>query len=200
MKSIAFTRLLVLVLERLLVLLLAGLNPAGNAAAAPVVFTLDPEHSFVHFEVQHFGTSTSRGRFGPVSGEVTLDRLADRGEVAIRIATAGVDTGIPVFNARLRQADLLASSEFPEAFFVARNVRFDGNQVAEVRGEFTFRGVSQPLSLRKRHFGCRHDGGVEVCGGDFEGEVLRSEFGATFLLPLVSDRVRLIVQVEGWRR
>ena len=120
--------------------------------------------------------------------------------MGLRIATANVDTGLAIFNARLRQADLLASTEFPEAFFVARNFRFDGDQIAEVRGEFTFRGVSQPLSLRARRFGCRQDGSAEICGGDFEGELLRSEFGSTLLLPLVSDRVRLVVQVEARRR
>jgi len=177
-----------------------ALAAAGPAAAAPAVYVLDPEHTFVHFEVQHFGTSTSRGRFGPVTGEVTLDRAAGRGEIGLRIATANVDTGLSIFNARLRQPDLLASSEFPEAFFVARNFRFDGDRVAEVRGEFTFRGVSQPLSLRARDFGCRQAGSAEVCGGDFEGDLLRSEFGVTFLLPLVGDRVRLIVQVEARRR
>lgn len=178
---------------------LASLAAAGNAAAAPAVYTLDPEHSFVHFEVQHFGTSTTRGRFGPVTGQVTLDRALGRGELGLRIATATVDTGIPVFNARLRQADLLASTEYPQAFFVARSVRFDGERVAEVRGEFTLRGTSQPMSLRMRHFACRVDGSVEVCGGDFEGDFLRSDFGATFGLPLIGDRVKLIVQVEGRR-
>jgi len=72
--------------------------------------------------------------------------------------------------------------------------------LAEVRGEFTLRGVGQPLSLFARHFACRLDEGVEVCGGDFEGEVLRSDFGATYLLPFVADRVRLRVQVEGRRK
>jgi polyisoprenoid-binding protein YceI len=38
-----------------------------------------------------------------------------------------------------------------------------------------------------------------VCGGDFEGELLRSDFGATFGLPLIANRVRLQVQVEGRR-
>jgi polyisoprenoid-binding protein YceI len=154
----------------------------------------------VHFEVLHFGTSTSRGRFGPVSGVVMLDRAAGRGEVGLRIPTASVDTGLPVFNARLREGDLLASAEFPDAFFVARNFRFEGQILAEVRGEFTLRGVSQPLSLFARRFACRDDEGTEVCGGDFEGELLRSEFGATFGLPFVADRVRLVVQVEGRRR
>ncbi len=170
-----------------------------NAAAAPAVYVLDPEHSFVHFEVTHFGTSTSRGRFGPVSGEVTLDRAQGTGEVGVRIATAGIDTGLAVFNARLRQPDLLASNEFPEAYFVARQFRFDDGRLAEVRGEFTFRGTSQALSLRARLFACRTDGKSEVCGGDFEGELKRSDFGATFLLPFVGDRVRLLVQVEGRR-
>ena len=170
--------------------LLAALGLWGSGSwAQPATYVLEPGHSFVHFEVLHFGTSTSSGRFGPIAGEVSL-----------RVPTAGVDTGLPVFNARLRQADLLASAEYPDAYFVARNFRFQGGQLAEVRGEFTLRGVGQPLSLFARHFACRLDEGVEVCGGDFEGEVLRSDFGATYLLPFVANRVRLQVQVEGRRQ
>ncbi len=161
---------------------------AASAAAQPASYALDPAHSFVHFEVLHFGTSTSRG------GVVTLDRSAGRGEVSLRIPTAGVDTGLPVFNARLREADLLASAAFPDAYFVATRFRFEGDRLAEVRGEFTLRGVSQPLSLFARRFACRSGEGTEVCGGDFEGELLRSDFGATFGLPFVADRVRLVVK------
>jgi polyisoprenoid-binding protein YceI len=181
----------------LVLLLVAWSTPAAAAAA---VYELDPDHTFVTFEFQHFGTSTSRGRFGPVRGEVTLDRERGSGEVALRVATASVDTGIGIFNARLRKPDLLASDEFPEAFFVARRLRFEGEQLAEVRGEFTLRGVSQPLSLVAQRFACRDSEQGQICGGDFVGELLRSEFGATFGLPFVGDRVRLLVQVEGRRR
>ena len=178
-----------------------GLAPA---TAQPVVYALLPEHSFVYFEVLHFGTSTIRGRLGPLQGEVTLDRQAASGDVALRINTTSVSTGIGFFDARLRQPDLLASAEFPEAYFVARNFRFVGDQLAEVRGEFTWRGVSQPLSLHALRFGCRSEPAAAapdtICGGDFAGEVLRSAFGATFGLPFVADRVRLLVQVEGRRR
>lgn len=173
---------------------------ATAAGAQPAAYVLDPAHSFVHFEVLHFGTSTSRGRFGPIAGVVTLDRNGGRGEVSLRIPTAGVDTGLAVFNARLREDDLLASAAFPDAYFVATRFRFEGDRLAEVRGEFTLRGVSQPLSLYARRFACRSDEGTEVCGGDFEGELLRSDFGVTFGLPFVADRVRLAVQVEARRR
>jgi len=177
-----------------------GLWSSSGSWAQPATYVLEPGHSFVHFEVLHFGTSTSSGRFGPIAGVVTLDRAAGRGEVSLSVPTAGVDTGLAVFNARLRQADLLASTEYPEAYFVARSFRFEGQTLAEVRGEFTLRGVGQPLSLFARRFACRLDEGVEVCGGDVEGVVLRSYFCITYLLPFVGDRVRLVVQVEGRRR
>jgi polyisoprenoid-binding protein YceI len=173
------------------------------AQAQPRSYTLDREHSWVHFEVLHFGTSTIRGRIGPIEGSVTLDPAAGTGEVGLTIPTATVDTGLAVFNSRLRQDDLLASTAHPVAYFVARRFTFEGGRVQALRGEFTWRGVSQPLELRAQRYACReavHEGArVEVCGGDFEGEVSRSEYGATFGLPLVGDRVRLLVQVEGRR-
>jgi polyisoprenoid-binding protein YceI len=39
----------------------------------------------------------------------------------------------------------------------------------------------------------------EVCGGDFEAELLRSDFGSTFGLPFVGNKVRLLISVEGIR-
>ena len=187
-------------LLRLLPGWLSAVLGADAAMAAPAHYRLDPEHSFVHFEVLHFGTSTQRGRFGLLSGAVMIDREAGRGDLAVRVATAQVSTGLAVLDARLRQADLLASDEFPEAFFVATRFRFNAGKLAEVRGEFTWRGVSMPLSLLALRFGCRNDARGEICGGDFEGEFLRSEFGATFGLPLIGNRVGLRVQVEGVRQ
>ena len=174
------------------------------AVAQPVTYQFDPAHSWVHFEVLHFGTSTIRGRIGPVNGSVTMDPAAGRGDVRLTVPTDTVSTGLGFFDARLREDDLLASKAHPVAWFVATQFRFDGPRVASLRGEFTWRGVSQPLTLTAMRYACRSDktGGVpvQVCGGDFEGELLRSEFGATFGLPLIADRVRLIVQVEGRRR
>ena len=175
---------------------------AAPATAEPGVYALDPTHSFVNFELRHFGTSTIRGRFGPIDGSVTLDRAAGSGSVALSVATASVSTGLRVFDARIRERDLLASAEFPQASFVAARFRFEGDRLAEVRGEFTLRGVSQPLSLFARHFACEQRELLqrEVCGGDFEAEISRSAFGAGFGLPFVGDRVRLLVQVEGIRQ
>jgi polyisoprenoid-binding protein YceI len=171
------------------------------APAQPAVYRLDPLHSFVHFEVLHFGTSTLRGRFGGIDGHVELDRAAGRGLVSLRIPMAGVDTGLPAFDARLRQGDLLATEAYPLAYFVAAKFGFDGERVSRVGGEFTLRGISQGLELRALRFGCHSHPQLqrEVCGGDFEGELKRGDYGASFGMPFVANRVRLLVQVEGIR-
>ncbi len=198
-RSGAFARLIAAVCAPAVFVAAVALSAAGTALAQPVTYTLQPDLSQVTFEVLHFGTSTSRGRFAAVQGTVTLDRQAKRGEVSLRIPTASVDTGLRIFDARLRQADLLGTEQHPEAFFVATQFRFEGQALAEVRGEFTLRGQSQPLSLRALRFVCRpiENLATEVCGGDFEAEFKRSDFGATFGLPFVSDRVRLLIQVEA---
>ena len=173
-------------------LLLAGAARAGE-------YRFDPDHSFVHFEVLHFGTSTLRGRFGPLAGSASFDPAAGRGHVALRIPIASLSTGLPVLDRRLREADLFAAETHPEAYFVAERFVFAGGGLREVRGEFTLRGNSRPLALHALRFGCRPhpEQRRDWCGGDFEAELKRSDFGLDFGLPLVADRVRLQIQVEA---
>ena len=179
----------------------AGLAPAlAQPVPGPITYRLDPNHTFVTFEVRHFGTSTLRGRIGPVPGEVTVDRGARTGDLRLRIPVDTVSTGMRVLDARLKQPDLLATTEYPEAYFVATRFQFDAaGGVKEVRGEFTLRGVGEPLSLFARSFACRHDEtlGHEVCGGDFEADLKRGRFGATFGQPFIGDDVHLVIQVEA---
>lgn len=178
------------------------LLPAAAVHAEPVVYLFDPQRSFVHFEVEHFATSTIRGRLGPPEGHIELDRAARTGWVGARIRMASVDTGLPAFDARLRASDLLASDAFPEATFIASRFLFDGDRLVAIVGELTWRGTGQGLELRALRFGCHTEPPAqrEVCGGDFVAEIRRGDFGASFGMPFVANRVRLIVQVAAVRR
>jgi len=187
---------------RRLLLLMMSLLPALPALAQPVSYSFDPAHSRVWWEVRHFGTSTHRGRFDAApQGSISIDREAGRGEVSLSLETGSVSSGVAALDTMIRGAGFLASGSHPSAYFVASQFKFDGARVAELRGEFTLRGVSRPLSLRATQFGCRTDDMLkrEVCGGDFEGELRRSDYGSTFGLPFVGDKVRLLISVEGIR-
>lgn len=182
-------------------LIALALLAAGTVDAAPADFQIDPENTQVLFEVRHFGTSTSRGRFTEVSASIALDPAARRGSLSVTIGTAGVDSGVKPLDAMLRGDWFLAAKAHPQAYFVATDLSFDGDRLVQARGEFTLRGVSRPLTLRALRFACgpRAERASEVCGGDFEAEFKRSDFGITYGLPFVDDRVRLVIQVEASR-
>jgi polyisoprenoid-binding protein YceI len=185
------------------VLLAALLAAAALAARAePVRYAIDAAHTRVWWETRHFGTSTQRGRFDDVEGSIVIDRQSRQGEVSISIATGSVSSGVPALDRILKGSGFLAADSYPTAYFVANRLRFDGDRLAGLRGEFTLRGVSRPLELSSTRFSCRRDAVVqrEVCGGDFEGEIARSDYGSTFGLPFVGDKVRLLISIEGIRQ
>ena len=174
--------------------------PSTSAApAAAPNYTLDPTHTFVHWEVLHMGTSTIRGRFDKTGGAVQFDPKSQRLDVSISVDTASVSSGVPTIDALLKGSALLDVSAHPQAYFTARGARFEGEVPRELRGEFTLRGISQPLTLRalRWHCGLNPLFRRTVCGGDFEAELIRSEFGITHSLPFVADRVRLLIEVEA---
>jgi polyisoprenoid-binding protein YceI len=186
-------------MHTLLALLTGSL--AVTAWGAPQDFAIDPDHTHVHWEVRHFGTSTERGRFDAITGAITLDRAARTGSASFSIATRSITTGFAPFDGVLRGPYLLSSEAWPTAYFVADRFTFEGEQLASVTGEFTLRGQSQGLTLRAMRFSCRTDAAParEVCGGDFEGEFSRSAYGMTYALPFVADRVRILVEIEAQR-
>ena len=63
------------------------------ALAAPEYYTLDPYHTYAHFEVEHLGVSNLRGRFDRSSGKFSIDHAAKSGSVELAIETASVSTG-----------------------------------------------------------------------------------------------------------
>ena len=182
--------------------LLASACAAAQAPAAAPSYQLDAGHTFVHWEVLHMGTSTTRGRFDRVTGAVEFDAARQAVDVSITADTASVSTGLEAFDKVMRGAPLLSVQAHPQAYFTARKGRWEGAELRELNGEITLRGISRPLTLRTLRFKCGLNPlfGREVCGGDFEATLKRSDFGMTLALPLVADEVRLLVQVEGVRQ
>ena len=175
---------------------------APTATSDLTSYALDPTHTFVHWEVLHMNTSTIRGRFDRSRGTVQFDAKAQRLDLNISIDIASVNSGVPVLDALLRGSGMLDAATDPQATFTAREARFEGEVPREVIGEFTLRGIRQPLTLKALRWNCRLNLLFlrEVCGGDFEAHIDRSDFGITHSQPFVADRVRLLIQVEGIRQ
>jgi polyisoprenoid-binding protein YceI len=182
----------------LLATALAAATVAAQAQTA--TYAIDPTHTFVTFEVPHFGVTTNRGRFDKKTGAVQFDKTGKTGKVEITIETGSINTGTAAFDKHLQSKDFFNSAEFPTAKFVADKFSFNGEKVSEVAGTLTLLGKTNPVTLKATNFGCYQNPmlKVEVCGGDFETTITRSQWGMGWGLNFgISDAVRLVVQVEG---
>ena len=173
---------------------------ASTMSAQAASYAIDPAHTYVTFEIGHFGTSTNRGRFDKKEGKIEFDRAGKTGKVEITIDTTSVNTGFAAFNTHLQSADLFDAAKFPTMKFVADKFSFNGDKVSEVTGNLTLLGKTNPLSLKATNFNC-YDSPMlkrEVCGGDFEATMDRSQFGMNYGLDWgFPKNVRLVIQVEA---
>jgi len=177
------------------VTLLAALTPVQAAT-----YVIDPNHTFVTFEIGHFGTSTNRGRFDKKQGSVEFDRVAKTGKIEMVIDTESINTGTPAFDRVLQGAALFDSAKYPTAKFVANQLSFRDDKISDVSGTLTLLGKTNPVTLKATNFNCYASPVFrrEVCGGDFEVHIDRTEFGLDYGTTWgIPKDVRLSIQVEA---
>lgn len=177
----------------------ALLAAAGFAHAQSATYSIDPTHTFVTFEAKHFGTSTLRGRFDRKEGTVQFDRAGKSGKADITIDMGSVSTGVGPLDGHLKSKDFFDAATNPSAKFVADKFVFDGDKVTEVAGSLTLLGKSNPVTLKASNFNCYQNPMLkrEVCGGDFETTITRSQWGMAYGLPGIPDAIRLLIQIEA---
>ena len=171
---------------------------AGAAQAAN--YAIDPTHTFVTFEISHFGATTNRARFDKKQGTVEFDRAAKTGKVDISIDTTSVNSGTPQFDKHLQSADLFDAAKHPTIKFVSDKFSFNGDKVSEVTGQLTLLGKTAPITLKANQFNCYQSPMLkrEVCGGDFEATIDRTQWGMNYGVEWgFPKNVRLVVQVEA---
>jgi polyisoprenoid-binding protein YceI len=180
--------------------LLSTLAVVGAVQAQSVTYKADPTHTFANFEVKHFGTSTLRGRFDKKEGSVTLDKTAKTGKAEFTIDIASISTGVAALDTHLKSKEFFNVAAHPKAKFVGSQFTFDGAKVTSVSGTLTLLGKTLPVSLMATHFNCYDNPMLkrEVCGGDFETSISRSQWGMTYGVSQgMQDMIRLVIQVEA---
>jgi polyisoprenoid-binding protein YceI len=188
---------------RLFSIAAACLAAAPLAHAAAENYIIDTNFTMVYWEVKHFATSTSRGRFLAKGGSITLDQQAKQGKVEVVIDMPTISTGVAPFDAKLKSEDFFDTHNYPEGRFSGERMRFENDILKEVRGDLTLRDKTMPTTLTASNFKCytrpakEAEPAKEICGGDFETTISRGQFGMSYGWPFVSDKVRLLIQIEA---
>ena len=181
--------------------------PLG-ALAAPESYTLDPYHTYAHWEVNHLGVSNWRGRFDKTAGKFMIDRAAKAASLEITVPTASVNSGDHDKGSRprsldehLRSPDFFNVAEFPTMSYKSTSVKFTGDNPGSIEGNLTLLGVTKPLNLRVENWKCQaHPMNKKaMCGGNASGSFKRTDFGMKYGVPNVGDEIRLWIQIEGFK-
>lgn len=165
---------------------------ADRAHADPYV--IDSKHTEVRFAYK-LGLSIQRGRFTSVRGTMEFDAKApEKTRVNAVIKTASLTTGEAMIESELKGRKFFDAERQPEIRFQSHNVQMIGADAAQLTGEITVNGITQPITLD-----------VSMKSGDDPllkyrvgsqrftaiGQIRRSAFNMTAYSSMVADDVAI---------
>lgn len=173
-----------------------GVNDAEKIV--PGSYAVDPNHTQILFTVDHLGFSNFTGQIGQPTGTLVLDpKQMSNTNVDVTIPIDHLMTTVPALDAKLKSADFFDAAKFPTARFISSRVVLNGWS-ALIPGSLTIHGVTQAVVLKAKLGGT----GINPATGKptvgFEGRITlkRSDFGLATGVPLVSDRVDILINAS----
>ncbi len=122
-------------------------SPATTTSAT-TTWKIDPAHSAAEFKVKHMMISNVKGKFGDISGILTLDEAnPGRSSVEASIPIASLNTGDAQRDGHLKSADFFDAEKFPTATFKSTEVKKTGASEFAVVGALTIHGATQNVSF-----------------------------------------------------
>ena len=180
--------------------LLVLISVSGAHAAT---YLLEPDHSNVRFEIDHFNTSTNSGGFYSLTGQLDYDPKAKTGHISLVIPINSLNTGNAAFDTVLKSADFFDVETYPLATFTSTQWHFAKDKtgdIARVDGNLAMHGVTQPITLTATKFNCYFSiiAKGQVCGGDFVTTIDRRQWNIDKYTRLgITEKVRLKLQIEA---
>ncbi len=175
------------------------------SAAAPDVpkgtYKIDPDHAQVIFMIRHMGLSTFYGRFGSVSGTLTVDPAApEQSTLDAQIDMTNISTHVEKLDSELKD-DVFDSAKYPTATFKATKIAVTGDKTGTVTGDLTIKGITKQMTLNVTFNGGRSSPipfAPYRLGFDATGTIHRADFGLTGYIwgGFVDDDVTIAIEAE----
>lgn len=186
------------IIARFALIAVAALAFAGSAIAAPLTYTLDPNHTMVLASWSHFGYSHPVANFGQVDGTLVYD--ADNvaaSSVEVSLPLAGLNSFSDDFDEHLRSADFFNAAQYPTITFSSTAVEAAGEGKLKVTGNLTIKDITKPVVLDVTLNKAGEANGRPAIGFDASTTIARSDFGLGMYVPKVSDEVTLRITTEA---
>lgn len=188
----------------------AAAAPAAEPAAAEAVpeavegvsgtYVIDPAHTTVIAQWNHFGFSNPVANFGDVEGRIVYD--ADdvtASSVEVTLPLSGLNSFVADFDTHLLSADFFDAERFPVATFRSTSVQQAGPGKLTVTGDLTIKDNTHPvvLDVTMNRFAEHPMLKRPAAGFDATTTIRRSDFGVGAFAPNVSDEVHIRITTEA---
>ena len=181
---------------------IAGLLATSQVQAADYVIDSAGAHASIEFRISHLGTSWLVGRFNDFKGDFTYDSAnPNASSINVDIKTASIDSNHAERDKHLRSGDFLSVSDYPDASFKSKEIKFNGNGSGTMTGDLTLHGVTKEVEVKIAKVGEGEDpwGGYRA-GFTGTAELKLKDFGINYNLGPASETVYLDLNVEGKRK
>lgn len=190
------------------VLLLAGCTAlkvvthkvSDNPVDAPAgIYHADPDHTSVHFDVDHLGFSRFVARFNHIEG--TLDAVPsapEKSSLSVTIDAASIDTNVGALDEMLTGADMFDAANYPDIRFASTGLKRTGQATGEITGDLTIRNRTNPVTLHVTFNGAAPDPltGKDTLGFSATGSFDRADWGLSAWWPAVGNEVHIRIEAE----
>jgi polyisoprenoid-binding protein YceI len=160
-------------------------------------YDIDRVHSQLGFAVTHLDISVIRGTFDRFEGTLVVGERLDETTVSVTADTRSINTGNSARDERMFLAGWLDIEAFPTMAFRSTRIEPAGDGFA-LEGELTIKDEVHPTTFSVTYHGSAvfpvdrstHHGFSAVA------TISRSAFGVSLGLPVVSDDVRLTLELQ----
>lgn len=175
----------------------------ASTPLAAVDWTLDDDHSFALFRVQHMGAGFTWGRFDAISGELSYDPASPAAsKISVTIQAASISTGVPKMEEHLKTPDFFDVKQFPTLTFVSTAWTAKPDATFEITGDLTIHGVTKPVTLSaiRTGLGTNAYSKKDLVGFETTFTIKRSEFGLKYGPGAVGEEVRITFALEAIKK
>jgi len=162
-------------------------------------YGLDKTHGYISFSYSHLGFSNPHVGFDDFEVSLNADAVnPEESSVNVLIDAASVESRVEVFNEHLNGEHFFDTTNHPEIAFASTGVTATGESTFDIAGDLTIKGITKPVTLNAAiNKAADHPFlGVPTIGVTAEAQVLRSDWGLDRAVPMVSDEINILIDVE----
>jgi len=164
------------------------------------IYTVDPSHSAVFFQVRHLGLANVRGSLKKFDATLTMGPNFEDVEVSATIDLSSIDTNQDDRDAHLLSSDFFNADSHPDMTFHSTRITPAHQDGYEMVGDLTVNGVTQAAKLAVDFNGVETlpSDGKQRVGFTATSEIRRADYGIDLNVPLGMGKLAIgeVVKVE----